>query len=641
VTNPFVFYLVLLAALPIFTNTGFAAKSVNVKNRQSNDGKIQNLISTLDHEEVELRANAAQMLGGIKDIRAVDPLIKALNDDANFKVRRIAALSLGEIGDARAVNPLIKALHHLFWPVREAAAKALGKLGDKRAIVPLFIALGDREIAVCKAAGNSLKELGEPGGYLLYEGLKIASKDVFEKTKKEFTPRLFNYVRKAFDYWDPGTRESVVWILGTLNDEHAIDFLSAMLSDFHFNVRRAAVWSLGKIGGRQTVDPLLKALNDSSVFVREAAAWNLGDTHHHSVVEPLIKSLDDKSPKVREAALWSLKKIGDQRAVKPAIVALEDPERKIRIAAVWTLGELENPAAVDPLIRVLKDEDEKVRAAAIWCLSQISGEASIDLMLKALGDKSAVVRSAAIHALGKIGNRNVITPLIDALGDQSPEVREAVALVLKKLNEPFGDVISEVLRGNRKAMQNLIVEKDLRLSVILVEALTSKRSEIRQAAAWYLGEVKETRAINNLIQMARGWNLKDRFYGMVALPKLKIDGLDNNLSMALKIFLALPSLLYFLLASVFFTVIIYMIPSGKKNLQLSYSVMIACLVSGLLFFIPSFSLTWTYFAFLTTGILILPFVWIIIKGISLLNPVILERFRLSRLNKKTLSSLLS
>jgi HEAT repeat protein len=618
-----VFYLILLAALPIFSGP---AKSVDIKSKQFHDEKIKNLIKALDMKDEKIRKNAAEMLGKMPDIRAVDPLLKALGD-SYFKVRRNAALALGEIGDARAVKPLIEALHDLAWPVREAAARALGKLGDERAIVPLFIALGNREFEVRQAAGISLKELGEPGGFLLYWGLKVSFKDIIEEPKKEYTPRLFDYVRKAFDHWDPGTRESVVWILGTINSEHTIDFLIGILSDNHFNVRRAAVWSLGKIGGRQTVDPLLKALDDSSVFVREAAAWNLGDAQDPSVVEPLIKSLDDKSPKVREAALWSLKKLGDRRAVKPAIVALEDPERKIRIAAVWTLWELEDPAAVDPLISVLKDKNEKVRAAAIWSLSKISGQDSIDLILKALKDKSAVARSASAYALGKIGDSRAIIPLIDALGDRSPEVRTAVASTLKKLNEPLGDAISEALRGNRKALQELVIKKDHQLSAILVKALTSSRSEIRQTAAWHLGEIKETRAIDNLVQMAKGWNLKDRLYGMVALSKLKIDGLDNNLSMALKIFLTLPSLIYFLLASFFFTVIIYMIPTGAKKLQLSNSVTIACLVSGLLFFIPAISLTWTYFVFLTTGILILPFVWVIIKGSILLNVLVSSRLR--------------
>lgn len=611
-----VFYITLLLVMPIFSHAGHTVKSVDLLHREARDEKIKSLIKALDMKDDEIRKNAAEMLGKIPDIRVVDPLLKALGD-RYFKVRRNAALALGEIGDARATDPLIETLNDLAMQVREAAAVALGKLGDKRAIVPLFIALGDRETVVSQAAGVSLKKLGESGGYLLYKAIKVSGKDVYENPKKEIAPRLFDYVLKAFDHWDAGTREPVVWILGSIKDKRTIDFLITILSDEFFNVRRAAVWSLGKIGGKQTIGPLLNALDDSSVFVREAAAWSLGEAQDPSVVAPLIKILDDKNPQVREAALWSLMKIGDKRAVKPAIDALEDREGKVRIAAAWTLGELGDPATVDSLIRALNDENGDVRVAAIWSLSKIADQRAFNPTIKALEDKSTVVRSAAAYTLGYTGDDRAIIPLMDAIRDRSPEVRSAAASALKKLNEPLVDAISATLKGNRKALHELVIKKDHQLSAILVDALNSNRSDIRCAAAWHLGEVKETRATDSLVKMARGWNLRDRFYGMVALPKLKIDGLGGNFLLALKIFLSLPSLIYFLLASAFFTIIIRMIPTGEKKLQLPSSVTTACLVSVLLFFFPATSLTWTYFAFLTTGILSLPFVWVIIKGITI------------------------
>ena len=40
----------------------------------------------------------------------VDDLVRAVTEDANYKVRVQAALVLGKLGDPRAVQPLIKAL---------------------------------------------------------------------------------------------------------------------------------------------------------------------------------------------------------------------------------------------------------------------------------------------------------------------------------------------------------------------------------------------------------------------------------------------------------------------------------------------------------------------------------------------------
>jgi HEAT repeat protein len=51
-------------------------------------------------------------------------------------------------------------------------------------------------------------------------------------------------------------RTTVVWVLGSIKDEHAIEFLITVLSDEYSSVRAAAVWSLGKIDDRRIIDPL-------------------------------------------------------------------------------------------------------------------------------------------------------------------------------------------------------------------------------------------------------------------------------------------------------------------------------------------------------------------------------------------------
>ena len=79
------------------------------------DGPVRNwryipthvLLRKLRSESAEMRAYAAEGLGGVGDGHAVAPLIDALTDN-NSTVRRFAISSLGKIRDARAVNVLIR-----------------------------------------------------------------------------------------------------------------------------------------------------------------------------------------------------------------------------------------------------------------------------------------------------------------------------------------------------------------------------------------------------------------------------------------------------------------------------------------------------------------------------------------------------
>jgi len=94
---------------------------------------------------------------------AVEPLIAVLKNVVWQEVRQAAAKTLGKIGDLRAVVPLIAALEDLDARVRAAAAKALGEIGDPCAVEPLIAALNDEETDVRCAAANALVGLYQTG----------------------------------------------------------------------------------------------------------------------------------------------------------------------------------------------------------------------------------------------------------------------------------------------------------------------------------------------------------------------------------------------------------------------------------------------------------------------------------------------
>jgi HEAT repeat protein len=68
------------------------------------------------------------MLGKLRDMRAVEPLIQAL-DAPGFKTPVYAAEALGKIGDPRAIRPLLSVMQSGNDTLHEAAAEALKRLG--------------------------------------------------------------------------------------------------------------------------------------------------------------------------------------------------------------------------------------------------------------------------------------------------------------------------------------------------------------------------------------------------------------------------------------------------------------------------------------------------------------------------------
>ncbi len=81
-----------------------------------------------------MREAAADLLGKIGDVRAVEPLMKRLEQDKDTGVKELAIKSLGLIGDARPTRLYLDAIP--IRPLRVYAMEALAKIKDVEILRP-------------------------------------------------------------------------------------------------------------------------------------------------------------------------------------------------------------------------------------------------------------------------------------------------------------------------------------------------------------------------------------------------------------------------------------------------------------------------------------------------------------------------
>jgi len=120
----------LLADLRDF-NKDRRRKAVYKLGMVGGDEALKALMSAVedDNEDLIVRGRAAQMLGKMRDTRAVESLINAL-EARGYQTPIHAAQALGVIGDKRAIEPLLAIVDdHSNESTREAAADALVRLG--------------------------------------------------------------------------------------------------------------------------------------------------------------------------------------------------------------------------------------------------------------------------------------------------------------------------------------------------------------------------------------------------------------------------------------------------------------------------------------------------------------------------------
>jgi HEAT repeat protein len=473
---------------------------------QYSDGRvIAPLLTALEDEVPEVRmvvANALERLQGLPEAQraaaAVEPLLIALGDEA-ARVRMAAAEALGKSGEKRAIPaleaalkdndylvrlsaigalgrlyplPMLKALGGEDGQGRREAAQALGQVGEARVVEPLMAVLADESPMVTIAAVSSLGQLAD----------------------KRATPALVAILHDG----SPQERMAVARALGQLADERAVEPLIKSLSDQHPKARRRAALVLGKLGSSAAVEPLIELLTDHDSQIRMAGAKALGQLDSRQAVKPLISLLSDAMHRVRSAAAKGLGNLGDRRATEPLVLLLRDDEFLVRQSATSALGELWHL----PLLRQLGYyRDARARSTAA---SALIGEESdspigrlyLEALIASLQDKAPNVRIEAARALGHFKDQRAMAPLKAAKNDKNAKVRIEISRALRQLRQ------SKLKDKNRQGADRGAGAKERSMvdSLPALAQLKSKHATLRRIAAETLGESKDERAVEPLIQ---------------------------------------------------------------------------------------------------------------------------------------------
>lgn len=291
------------------------------------------LLDALKSNNNHIRGYAADALGRIGDVRAVEPLIEALKDDDKLHVLPSAVVALGKIGDPRAVKPLISLLwdeeinidasislrsigspaaQHLIEAldsddieVRRRAIWCLGDIKDKSVVEPLLAALNDKEVS--KEAARALERMQNPEAtdHLLNALVTEQKKSVRE---------VIAFALDGGDWTPDASKEGAAyWIAKHLCErcieigEPAVEMLIPVLKYRDMRMRVSSAAALGKIGDYRAIDPLIKAMDGKNEFVQKAAAEALDmlgwipEIHRHiEIMEYYVKREKEYPPDIDE-----------------------------------------------------------------------------------------------------------------------------------------------------------------------------------------------------------------------------------------------------------------------------------------------------------------------------------------------------
>ena len=512
---------------------------------------------------------------------AVEPLILNLNYTSQYlptgnNVRAGIIEVLGKIRDERAIEPLIKILYAKFILVGnrivpapgsrieqseiDAAIIALANIGEP-AIEPLMNCIkSSYESGEDRAPGravNALNNMGKPAMQSLIDCVNI-SNNSYWSIRNSASKEL-----KKMDY-QPLTKEAQInFLVASGNWEELIkigpdarESLLVCLKEPDWTVRMNVLETLASIGGGNEPEPYIMCLQDKDKTIRLLAVNALEKMNYRLTsqdremialmsasnldeqlsklgaesVETLIKCLKNRDRIIPSKVAICLGKIGDKRAVVPLIDCLQNDDTSLCWSAIEALGNLRDERAIEPLIEHLGD-NEGTTSRVITALRKIRDKQIVQPLLTWIEKQKGPVPSPVLYTLEQLGYKpstpemqvvfevfrnelsydvssygtTAIKPLMGLLGEQQ-EIREKAIESLVKIGKPsivqlisrFGENINTLVQQEILIVLGSIGD-DNATEFLTSVCLTDHNWEVRREAAIVLGKIGTEKASDALI----------------------------------------------------------------------------------------------------------------------------------------------
>jgi HEAT repeat protein len=269
------------------------------------------------------------------------------------------------------------------------------------------------------------------------------------------------------DRWWRGERIRLLAALDaeTLDPTRDPRSLIAAVADDGSDNQRYAAELLGLLRTAEAVEPLTAAVRRLGVDHGNA------DTRSHFL--RAIARIMTGHPRGR---WWSSPGPPPDPRWRPTLTSwLSDPHPGLRELAVVLVGRQMKALEVDRFIDLLQDQDDGVAAAAAGALGQVTlphVSHPLRALLTAIDARHHRRAAAAARSLGQLRDRTASTDLARCLAHRYGPIREAAAWALTRIGEP---------------------------SVIPMLRRAARGSAAGASAAWVLGEMRATEAVDDLI----------------------------------------------------------------------------------------------------------------------------------------------
>jgi len=262
---------------------------------------VDPLLRALNQNSQWISARASDPLSKIGSEKAVEGLLGTL-DNTKFddRIRRYILQSLGNVKSERVLNPLIRHLGHEDWTIRCAVIRSLAQIGGQTAEEAVIGALKDRERFVVECAITVLGQMK--------------------------STRAPAHLIEILEEREGMGRIKISRSLVEIGEPSVDTIISSMCEDMDSEISWHLVWALGQINSDAAIEPLVEALKSRNWMVRNEAAVSLVRINSRISTKPLRRLLESVHDNSRRQAEWVLKTLESGHGGLPGDSSLEETD---------------------------------------------------------------------------------------------------------------------------------------------------------------------------------------------------------------------------------------------------------------------------------------------------------------------------
>ena len=314
---------------------------------------IKNILATLNDPDIDVRKESIRVLGNIGSKRAISPLLAILKDkDAkirnltknalykifkkiesndvlydilkgkNVNARKEAIKLLGMLKDVNAIDTLIKTFDSTVASIRRASFRAILQILQNKIDEKILNSLAGKSWRIRMYCTKILGEIGDPN--------------------------TLNTVFNLIEDENGSVRKAAIDALINFKSDKVIEMAKSSLKNSNWKIRRAGVKLLIRVGSENSINSLISCLNDDDVYIKSWAAMALGRIKDVDSIEPFIQLLKENDDKIRLSAVKALGEIGKKDAIKHLVELLGDDNWDVKKAVENSLNRI-NPDWMEEL----------------------------------------------------------------------------------------------------------------------------------------------------------------------------------------------------------------------------------------------------------------------------------------------------